>query len=530
MIKKNTGLWLAFYSLLAFALSAWLLQFNYFMTPDGVHYARMGENLTRGKGVGINPGEPYVERNPLYPFLIGITDLFVQDLELSGHLVSMAAFALTIIPLFLLVSQIYSRAAAYWTIILYLTFEFFLYYSNQVLTEPLFTFLIIAFLFCVHQFSQRSRRTALQGTLLGLVGGLAFLTRSEALLFFLVGVTALLFGKGIPFSLRFRRFLIACTVFLLFSVPYLAYIHRTIGKVAVSGHAPNILIHRELDLTHPGRWGEAKKIYEGLSRDKTRMKIDELLEEFDSLDFFRKNYSTFFRSGLASTKWRFLELTEILFQGAAFFLIGASFFSVPWARERKKSELLLVSFLLPLFPYFFLFFDPRHYHPFLVIFLIWMGNGVERIRTWAQETFGWSPRKTLLLGFAVSLFFVGVSASRVHRTLRNISLPLAHKAMAFWMKENIPNISEEKVASRLAYVNFYSGAKILRLPYVEKFEDLRTYLNLNRAKYFVVTEDLGAPQILSYRFLLDETKPLPPGMTRVHTVYGKKKAMLFEIR
>ncbi len=51
--KLPEAILLTFYVLLALGLSAWVLQFQYFIGHDGVWYARMAENIWAGNAAAL---------------------------------------------------------------------------------------------------------------------------------------------------------------------------------------------------------------------------------------------------------------------------------------------------------------------------------------------------------------------------------------------------------------------------------------------------------------------------------------------
>ena len=159
-----------------------------------------------------------------------------------------------------------------------------------------------------------------------------------------------------------------------------------------------------------------------------------------------------------------------------------------------------------------------------------MGNGVEVLKHWAKGSFNLNQRRAFLVGLAVCLFFACFSGTYLHRTLTHTRLPMENKEMGLWMKENIPHIEDEYVASVQPSVSFYSGARILTLPYVDQLEDLLTYLDHHQAKYFVVSEDIHPIYLEAYGFLLDATSPSPPGIAVKHVVRGRNKMILYEVK
>jgi len=130
-----------------------------------------------------------------------------------------------------------------------------------------------------------------------------------------------------------------------------------------------------------------------------------------------------------------------------------------------------------------------------------MGNGIEVLRNWTKQSFGLSRRGSFAVALSACLLLALPSAWYLHRVLTQFPVSFEYKELGLWMKKNIPNVDQETVASRQPAVSFYSGARILKLPYVDRFEDLLTFLDHQQAKYFVVSEGLDHPFVDTYRLL-----------------------------
>lgn len=519
------------YCFLALALAGWLVQFDYFIGHDGVWYARIAENLMAGKGLAVNAGELYLDHPPFYPFLIGVANFFFKNTELSGHIVSIVAFSLTLIPLFFLTRKVYGALAAHWAALLFATNGFLLVHSHVVLAEPLFILLAMLLTYLVHRIMQGQSQPLPLAVLVGTAAGLAYLTRPEGLLFYLAAISAWFLSTLKTARSHAKAILLSLCCFLLFFLPHFLFVYQHTGKIELSGAVTEIFVKRQMSVAHPDQYLEAKKIFEGLTEDKTKMKLDELKEGFDLLHYLQKDDYALLRSGFSSLVPRLLSFSNYFFGGLGFFFVGASFLSVPWDTRRKKSEGLFLILLMTIIPQFFGIFHPKRYLLYYPFFLMWMGNGLEVGRRWAAESFNLSLRRSFLAVFGVLLFFALASASYLKRVVGD-NAPYEYKELGLWMKRSIPHIKEERVAARHPSVIFYSGAKILNppyLPYVEKFEDLLIYLRHQRAKYFVIGEDLERPTLDSYRFLLNEGETLRREISRVHTIQGRKKVILFEV-
>lgn len=522
-----------FYSVLAFGLSASLLQFNFHVVDDSVGYIRMGLNFFKGRGVHINAGEPYPfypRYPPLYPLLIGLINLLLRNPEFSGQLISIFSFSATVIPIFFLSQSVYSRNAAHWASILYITHGFLLIYSNLILTESLFTFLLMTELLLMVQVSQDKVEKAWFGLLLGSVGGMLYLTRPEGLLFFGMGTLAIFFLSSKSFFFKIRFHLLSLAAFLAFLVTSNNLLYQKSPHWQPPSGVSLEMIRRQLDLSHPGNYLEVKKIDWGIANDKKRFKIEEMAEKFNFFEALRAHRFALLRSVFPTLIWRLLEINRYLYAGLGFFFIGAAFLSVPWDASRKRAEFLLLSFFLPVFLcHLIIVFVSRHFFSILPIFLLWIGQGIEIFRQWVIKTFGSGHKASLAVASGLCFFLALPSGWYLHKNLSRPDLLLEHQELGLWMKENIPHIENVKVASGRPFVGYYSGAKFHDLPYVEKFEDLLTFLNHQKTKFFVVGEDLDEPLLGAYRFLLDEDKPLPLGVVRRYILKGRYKLILYEI-
>jgi len=522
---------IAIYFLLAFAFSTVLHLGNPYLTDDGTNYLRIAQNLFAGKGISINPGEAYLLNPPFYSVLIGLfAKLPFGGLEFWGSFVSTLSFALTLFPLFFLVRSLYGPKAAHWTCLLYLTNGFLLVYSPLVLSEPLFIFLLMLLLYQAHLLLQEEKPSLLSGVLLGLTGGLAYLTRPEGFLFFGASVFVILFFSPAPYRSRLRVLLPSLAAFLVFLLPYFQMTYQKTGHWQLSGGVVPEMIRRTLDVTRPGQYLEVKKIIEGLSTDKTGLRVDELAHEFNLVGFLTsQGFVALLRSIPLALFSRVVEFNKYFFGGLGFFFVGAGFLGAAWDERRKRSEILLFSFLLPFFVHFFVVFDVRRYLPLYPIFLIWMGGGMEVMRNWAQKSFGLGPKRSQALVLGLCLALALPSFGYLRRSSRTTTFPFEHREMGLWMKEHIPQIEEETVVTHRPFAAFYSGGRYAWLPYVDRFEDLLTYMHHLKARYFVVADDLDTPVLDSYRFLLDETKDPPPTVKRVHIVHGVHQVILYEI-
>jgi len=481
-------------------------------------------------------GEAYTYKPSLYPLLIGAVNLIFRTPEFSGYLISVIAFFLCVIPLFLLTQTVYSRMSAHWASFLYVTNGYLHLHGDRVMMESLFSFFILVLLAFLVRLIRNSRAAPVQGLAVGLLSGMATLTRSEGILFYGAGILGILTLSPSPLRARIRTAGISLAVFSLILLPYFHFMHRSISRFYLGGGPTEILIRRQLDVAHPGRYLEMKKFHQGLTPDKSQLRIHELDKNFHLWEWLTKDDFALLRSLPISFVMRLSDLNKYLFGGLGFFFIGASLFSTPWDSRRKRAELLFLLFLSTFLPQLLTEFIPKRFYFYFPIFLMGMGNGIEVFRNWGRESFRWSQKTSLALAWGVCFLLAAASIGYMHRTLSSTPPPLEYKEMGLWMKKNIPGIEEERAVSIHPALNFYSGARLLGpetvLPYVEKLDDFLIYMAHKKARYFAVSDDSETPLLTeSYRFLLDETQPLPARLRRLHTVVKEnRKMVLYEIR
>src|SRR5262245_57736657 len=144
---------------------------------DEQHYARLAENLVAGNGFAWGPNEPTSIRPPLYPALLaGVWSVAGVDNLPAVRFVQILLALGTTGLICLLGRRVYDdtigmvAAAAFW---LYPSFIFF---NVLILTETLFTFLLVAFVLLSVMLVQSP--TVLTAMLCGAALGLGALTRS----------------------------------------------------------------------------------------------------------------------------------------------------------------------------------------------------------------------------------------------------------------------------------------------------------------------------------------------------------------
>jgi 4-amino-4-deoxy-L-arabinose transferase-like glycosyltransferase len=144
---------------------------------DERDYNALAKNLVAHHEFAFEPGTPVAIRPPLYPFfLAGVYSIFGVESFQIVRLLQAGMGLLTAVLLYMLGSQVHSRKAGLAVAAVFSFYPSWLLQANMVLTESLFTLLLVAACYAVVRFYQRDSIGCI--ILGGLLLGLAALTRS----------------------------------------------------------------------------------------------------------------------------------------------------------------------------------------------------------------------------------------------------------------------------------------------------------------------------------------------------------------
>ncbi|MCI0440733.1 MAG: glycosyltransferase family 39 protein, partial [Chloroflexi bacterium] len=144
---------------------------------DERDYNTLALNLVRHGEFSFKPGEPTSLRPPLYPALVaGVYAVCGEENYAAVRLLQLALSLMTVLLVYRLGCMTYGPSAGTWAALFMALYPSFLAYDNFLLTETLFTFLLM--LFCVLLATSVQRRSWGAPLASGVVLGLAALTRS----------------------------------------------------------------------------------------------------------------------------------------------------------------------------------------------------------------------------------------------------------------------------------------------------------------------------------------------------------------
>jgi Dolichyl-phosphate-mannose-protein mannosyltransferase len=226
------GTALALTILIALAIRLYLSLTSFCIAGDGVAYLAMAREFAAGA-----PAKALASVfSPLYPWIVAVAHRLIPDWELAGDLVSTILGSAAVATIYLMTREAFERDdLAIGAAVLAAIHPELAAYSASVRTEAGFVFLLTAALWMLIAGLKRQRIAIVAAA--GVIGGIAYLYRTEAIGFMLFVV-----GFMPVAAVRWRRWsfqwaVVAATVFaagfLAVASPYLVYLRETTGHWSV---------------------------------------------------------------------------------------------------------------------------------------------------------------------------------------------------------------------------------------------------------------------------------------------------------
>ncbi|MGA9751485.1 MAG: glycosyltransferase family 39 protein [Acidobacteriota bacterium] len=161
---------------------------------------QLAKNLSEGHGYSESVKPPFVPctiRDPGYPYLLSLLfDAFGESFRWIYVLQSFLS-AITVIWLYLLAKRWLEWQYALLTAVIYCIYAPILVWTSEILTETLYTLLVVASTYCIQLILDSKRTPGLSATVAGLVFASLVLTRAEALSYLaLVTLFAVVAGRA----------------------------------------------------------------------------------------------------------------------------------------------------------------------------------------------------------------------------------------------------------------------------------------------------------------------------------------------
>ena len=229
----------------AIAAGAWAHPERFLAEEDSAEYVRLASNLAAGNGFSQSsdpPYEPDARRTPVYPSVLAAIVMLtpgagIRAMAIAGIVLS----ALTVLTTFRLAQALAGHAAGWWAAALLAIDLTSAAYAGQLLTEPLFTLLLVlSFL----PLAGAAGGTTIAAVSAGTLSGLAALCRPIAILAFAALAPACRRGST-TFGGAVRLWAIAAVMAGALTTGWMVRNYRTSGTATVSSvAATNMYFHR----------------------------------------------------------------------------------------------------------------------------------------------------------------------------------------------------------------------------------------------------------------------------------------------
>ena len=376
---------------------------------DEPFYLWLGRNLLSGRGFEF-VGHPDVHHGPLLPIMAGLMGLLTGDLALASEILYIILGAALVIPVYALGCEAYDRrvglAAAALTAVFPALTASILHWGTM--TEPLYLLLVYLGLWAglvvlrpswplevgelspLWQRDHEHQDPTWAYALSGLAFGLAYLTRPEAIGYFVVVGFILLALAALSGRLGERRLwlmtLVYAAGFALAFVPYATYVRVHTGAWMVS---------EKVGVAYLTGIGLATG--DAAAFDRATWGLDSTgLETFF---FSSESYNVSMVQLIIADPGTFTQILYLnarrlvrvfvdrtLFPLVLLPLPFVGLFVRGWTRRRLLVELYLILSALPILGFVLFFIQARYLVPFVPIMILWSARGLASISDWLMGT------------------------------------------------------------------------------------------------------------------------------------------------
>jgi 4-amino-4-deoxy-L-arabinose transferase-like glycosyltransferase len=476
---------------------AWLQVGAHVIEDEGTNYARVGENIAAGRGyLGLDEFGPQLIYPPLYPALIASGVELGLSSELAGRTVSLVAGVLATLLFALLAQRMYGRAAGRWCGLLAALHPLLIGASVVVLAEMTYLALLLLGLLLIRSpLATMPRGYAVSS---GLVFGLAYLCRPEALLVFaaIVAVSTVLDWR------RWRSVATSAALmavaFLVVAVPYVAWLHAQTGQWRYEAKTPQGVIF-QAGIAAGKLPGE---LYWGIDEELrgTGISMTSDVAQAHAAEAYRDE-----RLGLAARQAKsnapmlLRGIGALQFGGPALFVLaGLGLFAAAWSRPRARDEtaLLIVAGLTCVAFLVWPFVLSRSLFMLVAPLLLWAGFGASFLVAWTQasaSTIGLGRRTGAVLSLAAPAAILApllVTALMGVRESDEMSQgwlnPRIDIRLGQLLAESTPR---PRIADTAPTIAYYAGGVIVRYPWTDDDETARAYLASKSVDFIVLREE-----------------------------------------
>ena len=536
--RRRWPVWIVPVALVAAAVLVRLYYTTYdrVVWGDEPFYLWIGQSLWSGHGFNFF-GYSGAHFPPLYPALAGGLALITGSLLKASDLIYITAGALLVLPLYYLVRSTVNATAAWMTGLVVALYPAL---TSGVLawgtmTEPLYLLWVGLAVWLLFLALDRTPSRTREVLLLGAALGLAYLTRTEALVL-VVAMFGLLFVgrllRGDRFLPVVGRLAAGLAAFMLIASPYLVYIRGETGHWNLTGAAGMAFVSMTgLAEKDPSAFDRSTweldpangEVYIFAPSSETEPLLPALLG--DPLALLRR-----LRAGLLDAQALFfsVKMMPLLLAAVAFLGLLAR----PWPPRRLRGELALIASLAAPGAYVPFFVQERYLAGALIPAMVWIGIGLWVLGDWLAGTWRGlrqrplSGRQTRLLlaapAIALSLLLVALGPIVWQQMQRTHSFQPGHLAAAAELRA-LGVTPETTVMSRNPAIAFHAGTRWTPTPF-EPWPEVEAYARAHDADYLVLDHWEGNLRPV-YDFLLTPSLA-PPGLRYVTTIEASDDPVL----
>ena len=499
---------LSFAFAIAFVVRFFTVPKDSVINGDGAYYATNAGTILNGDLVGGISAY----WSPLYSILIAITAAIVPDLEAAGRLVSIISGALLILPVFLLVSQLYGRLTAYIATILVVINPWLITASHWVMTESTYTLVFTVGILLAWNAFRTLNLPLFFFT--GICFGAAYLLKPEALgyllLLLVLTLCSLYFREVRRKGLHLAGYGLILIGFSVAMLPYVAVISKKTGELTIS---QKIVVNAPIEQasSDEGDGSMLRIIPGGRFTYQDRLMGD----HYEGYEIARTSDNAVTAPDIAAseTSGNSLDLT-FLTDGHALklgykqlrtyipalvpyplfiFFIPALFYR-RWKARDRLGDLYLLSFLIAtLVGYSVTVVELRYLFPLIPILMAWLSVGIvitariidEKLFT-AQATAATKYLLLIALLLSVPVASVPLYSKRFFTPVQNADVSFEEKRAGLWLREH-SMVPKPTVMSSSAITAFYANGDHRFVPDIA-FDEIVDYAGAIDADYLVISQ------------------------------------------
>jgi len=490
---------------LALLFRVFLLRYRFAVSWDEPHYLQMAASFAAGNWEAFF--HPYW--SPGLPLWMGLANLLIPDVELSGRLTTIVLGSLIVVPIYLLARELAGERIAFWAGLFAALHPSLAFAQTAPLAEPAYMFFGFLGLWFGWQALQKNRW--LFAVAAGWCWGFSYLAKPEGTGFLMV-FAVFACGRAIADFFSHRRVpsfvMMVCAAlgFLMTASPYLIYLHNQAGYWTLSAKGA---ANQQFEATYFTK--EEDDFFESLSPDNKTLPMDAIfhtgtfLQQAEnnevpkvkiSVSLMARKFATnFFRVLKYGLPQMFSLLLIILF--------GLGLFAKSWRPEEAPLAIYLLGVLifywLIVVPFFHI--NERYLMAMLPVAGIWIARGFAQLANWLQETaqalsrFSLSQRRGTMLAVTVFgiLFWLPEMSKVMAQTPDGASAwgdAIELKEAGEWLQQNAVQ-QPPIVMSYNKAIDFYAGNYDVRSGVsfsLDSIERQIEYARFRRARYVVISE------------------------------------------